>query len=97
MKAGDTYQGIVTAVAKAIHPSAEVTKADWVDGPDGRRDMDVAIRYSNPQPSLVLLECKDWQRPVGIGAIDALESKRRDLGASKALIYSNSGFTKQAL
>ena len=32
MKAGDTYQDIVTAVAKAIHPSAEVTKADWVDG-----------------------------------------------------------------
>lgn len=87
----------MTAVAKAIHLSAEVTKADWVDGPDGRRDMDVAIRSPGPEPSLVLLECKDWRRPVGIGAIDALESKRRDLGASKALIYSNSGFTKQAL
>lgn len=97
MKAGDTYQDIVTAVVKAIHPSAEVTKADWVDGPDGRRDMDVAIRSPSPQLSLVLLECKDWQRPVGIGAIDALESKRRDLGASQALIYSNSGFTKPAL
>ena len=97
MKAGDAYQDIVAEVAKAIHPSAEVTKADWVDGPDGRRDMDVAIRSSIPEAALVLLECKDWQRPVGIGPIDALESKRHDLGASKALIYSNSGFTKQAL
>lgn len=96
-KAGDEYQSIVAAVAKAIHPEAAVTIGEWIAGPDGRRDMDVAIRTPSPTIGLILLECKDWDRPVGIGAIDALESKRKDLDAVKALMYSNSGFTKQAL
>lgn len=48
-------------------------------------------------PRLILIECKDWKRPVGIGAIDALESKRRDLQVSVAMICSNSGFTEDAL
>ena len=96
-KAGDEYQSVVAAVAKAVHPHATVTDGEWIVGPDGRRDMDVAIRTPSPMVRLILLECKDWDRPVGIGAIDALESKRKDLGAANALMYSNSGFTKQAL
>src|SRR5688572_2658658 len=94
-KAGDEYQAIVEAVARALHPEANVCAGEWVEGPDGRRDMDVAVRFGKDR--VVLLECKDWRRPVGIDAIDKLESKSRDLGAESALIYSNSGFTKQAL
>lgn len=44
-----------------------------------------------------MIECKDWNRPFGIAFIDALDSKRRDIGASAALICSNSGFTADAL
>jgi len=46
---------------------------------------------------LVVIECKDWNRPIGIALIDALDSKRRDIGASIAMICSNSGFTVDAL
>jgi len=46
---------------------------------------------------VVVIECKDWNRPIGIAFIDALDSKRRDLGASIAMICSNSGFTSDAL
>lgn len=69
-----------------------------MDGPDGRRDLDVAIRPNGGGSALLaVIECKDWNRPIGIGFIDALNSKRRDIGAPVAMICSNSGFTADAL
>jgi hypothetical protein len=45
-------------------------------------------------------ECKDFNPvttgPVGIGYIDALDSKRRDLGLEFAFVCSNAGFTADA-
>jgi hypothetical protein len=97
-KRGDAYQNAVALVAKSIVPSADVEVGTWVDGPDGRRDLDVVVRpneaHSKP---VVVIECKDWNRPIGIAFIDALDSKRRDLGVSIAMICSNSGFTSDAL
>ena len=43
------------------------------------------------------IECKDWSDPVGIAVVDALDSKRRDIGADRSIIFSNSGFTNPAL
>ena len=97
-KRGDEYQEIVGAVAKALDPGATVNVGQWVEGPDGRRDMDVEIRGTiEGNPRFVLVECKDWRRPVGIKEIDALDSKRHDLGADETFIYSNHGFTEDAL
>lgn len=97
-KLGDAYQDAVALVAKRIAPSADVQVGQWTNGPDGRRDLDVVIR-SNAEGSTppIVIECKDWNRPIGIGLIDALESKRRDIGASVAMICSNSGFTADAV
>jgi hypothetical protein len=48
-----------------------------------------------------VVECKDFNPattgPVGIGYIDALDSKRRDLGLEFAFICSNAGFTADAI
>jgi Restriction endonuclease len=97
-KAGDEYQDLVALVAGALHPTASITVGEWVLGPDGRRELDVAVRSPSGEPvRLVLIECKDWKDPVGIEEIDKLESKRRDLHAEKAVICSNSGFTRNAL
>lgn len=97
-RSGEPYQQLVGAVSRALDPDAVVTIGEWVQGPDGRRDMDVAIRgTSGGEAKLVLIECKDWKRRVGIATVDALESKRQDLGATSAMIYSNSGFTRPAL
>ena len=96
-KAGDEYQDIVGLVREALDPGAVVKTGQWVEGPDGRRDMDVEVRGTHDgKEQFVLIECKDWKRTVGIGTVDALESKRRDLGADIAAIYSNSGFTQPA-
>jgi hypothetical protein len=97
-KAGDSYQDLVAAVRNALDPGAEVSVGRWVSGPDGRRDRDVWVKGTiGGEPHRVLIECKDWKSRVGIGVVDALDSKRHDLDATIAAIYSNSGFTKPAI
>jgi hypothetical protein len=97
-KAGDAYQAAVAQVARSIDPTATISVGVWVNGPDGRRDLDVLVRSADASAPTAVIECKDWSRPIGIGLIDALESKRRDLGANVvAMICSNSGFTSDAL
>ena len=97
-KRGDAYQNAVASVAKSVVPSAVVKVGVWTNGPDGRRDLDVVIRLKGAGAApLAVIECKDWNRPIGIAFIDALDSKRRDVGASVAMICSNSGFTSDAL
>lgn len=97
-KAGTEYQELVALVAKALDPNAEIKTGQWVEGPDGNREVDVEVRGTvDGKKNFVLIECKDWKRPVDVQAIDALDSKRLDLSADAAIIYSNSGFTKTAL
>src|SRR5215510_1062106 len=43
-KAGDEYQDIVAAVQCALDPGAAVRAGQWIEGPDGRRDLDVEVR-----------------------------------------------------
>lgn len=97
-KLGDDYQELVGAVEKALDPGATVRVGVWVIGPDGRRDLDVEVRGTiEGRPQFIQIECKDWAKPVGISVVDALDSKRRDFGADRAIIYSNSGFTEPAM
>ena len=97
-KRGDAYQDAVAKVANTLYPNAIVEIGQWVDGPDGQRELDVTVRaQAGVSSEFIVIECKDWNRPIGIGAIDALESKRRDVGAKLMMICSNSGFTGEAL
>ena len=97
-KAGTEYQKIVALVAGAFDPGATVSEGTWIVGPDGRRELDVEVRgTADGVPRFVLIECKDKGRRIGIEAVDALESKSRDLHANAAVLYSNSGFTSEAL
>lgn len=89
-------------VARAFDPNANVTQGQWVIGPDGRRELDVLIEgTADGRQTKGLIECKDFNPgttgPVGIAYVDALESKRRDIGADVSLICSNAGFTVDAL
>ncbi len=99
---GDAYQHLVAEMARAFHPKARVQAGEWVDGPDGRLDLDVSIRWeAEGSQRLCVVECKDYDvskaGKVGRPIVDALESKRRDLNAQHSLICSNSGFTADAL
>ncbi len=97
-KAGSIYEKLVASIISTMSPGARVEYGQWTDGPDGRRDLDVEIRgIIHGEEQFVVIECKDWKDAVGIGVVDALDSKRRDIKADYALICSNSGFTPPAL
>jgi hypothetical protein len=97
-KAGTEYQELMALVAKALDPNAEIKTGQWIEGPDGDREVDVEVHGTvDGTPHFILIECKDWKKPVDIQEIDKLDSKRRDLSVDAAIIYSNSGFTKKAL
>jgi len=97
-KAGDAYRELVGTVMKSLDPGSPVKTEQWIAGPDGRRDMDVEVRGKVAgEPHFILIECKDHARPIGIGLVDAFESKIRDLEPNRAIMFSNSGFTRDAL
>ena len=97
-KLGKPYENVVALVAKALHPGATVEVGEWVEGPDGTREIDVSVRGQiDGKQTFILIECKDWKKDVGIAEIDALNSKRHDVAANKTMIVSNSGFSARAL
>ena len=97
-KAGDAYRELVGTVVAMLDPQSTVKTEQWIVGPDGERDMDVEVRGKlDGIPHFVLVERKDHARPIGIGYIDAFESKLRDLKPDSAIMSSNSGFTRDAL
>jgi hypothetical protein len=101
-KQGKPYERVVAAILQAFDPRPTVSQGKWVVGPDGRRELDVLI-VGTVDGKFVkgLVECKDFNPrttgPVGIGFIDALDSKRRDLQADLVLLCSNAGFTADAV
>lgn len=101
-KKGSSYEKFVANVVAAIDENVKVEYSQWVQGPDGRRDMDVSVTgILNGKTCSMMIECKDYDvhktGAVGIELVDALDSKRRDLNLDLAMICSNSGFTEGAL
>lgn len=102
MKRGTLFEKAVADVIRGFGDVTDVVQGEWRDGPDGRRDRDVTFTVNRPQgPLRALIECKDYDRRktgrVGIGVIDAFDSKRRDLGVDIAIICSNAGFARPAI
>ena len=102
LPAGTAYQQLVASVVKAFDPGAIVSEGVWIDGPDGSRDMDVSVKgFLDGKPYSGVIECKDFTLKtsgrVGIGYVDALDSKRHDIGVDFAVICSNSGFSEDAM
>jgi hypothetical protein len=101
-RAGSAYERVVAEVVKAMDPDATVRQGEWVTGPDGARELDVLVTGTvDGKTRTMLIECKDFNPDstgaVGIGYVDALESKRRDLDVHAAVLCSNAGFTKDAI
>jgi len=101
-KAGAPYEAAVRDLFRQFSPTATVNAGVWVQGPDGRRELDVDILEKQGDRTVHgVVECKDFNPdttgPVGIGFIDALDSKRHDLKLDFAFLCSNAGFTDDAI
>jgi hypothetical protein len=100
-KAGKQFELVVSDVVKEMDRGATVHQGMWVVGPDGERELDVLIEGNvDGVQKRVQIECRDYnpeRRPIGIGHIDALDSKHRDLKIDVSLLCSNAGFTIEAI
>ncbi len=101
-KKGSPYEKVVAEVIRTMDPGANVSRGVWVEGPDCHRELDVRITGAfEGKERRIFIECKDFNPvstgPVGIGHIDSLESKTRDLGFHFSAICSNAGFTRGAV
>jgi hypothetical protein len=98
-KPGKEYEQIVAAIHRQFAGDAKVTENEIITGKSGQpRQIDVAIRTTvdGAYPILVIIECKDYTRAVGIGKVDELIGKIDDVQAVMGVLVSNSGFTEDA-
>lgn len=62
------------------------------------RQIDVVVTHREGlYDHLIIVECKYWRKNVGRQQVDALASAVRDLGASRGVIFSASGFQRGAI
>lgn len=83
------FERIVAAIHVAEEKGASVTWNEDIEG----RQFDVVIRFKFQfYEYLVLIECKDWTRPVKVEKVDAFVTKSKAAKANKAIMVSASGF-----
>lgn len=58
--------------------------------------MDVTARHPSGEVRRLLVECKDWNKTVGKGTLDALVGVRDQIGADAAAVATTKGFSKGA-
>ena len=86
---------------EALDPHASVTHdarlPDVHTGSPRQRDIIIEAKICNHYTVKVLVSCKRYVRPVNIQHIDAFNGELISSSAHKGVIYSYSGFTKNAI
>lgn len=98
-KPGKDLQDIVKRIESALGEDCEVTSPDWLeDRTSGRkREVDLSIRQKvGGQSVLIIEECRDHKRKVGVQYIEQAKQKRDDVKANKLVVVSTEGFTRGA-
>ena len=87
------FERVVAAIHVAEEKGATVTWNEDIEG----RQFDVVIRFKFQfYEYLVLIECKDWTRPIKVEKVDAFVTKSKAAKANKAIMVSASGFQEGA-
>lgn len=97
-KAGTAYERLSALVFASLE-WADV-KHDVREAGQGRRtkhQIDVTATDPSGQVRRLLVECKDWDKKVGKGTLDALVGVRNPLGADAAAVVTTKGYTKGAV
>lgn len=99
-KPGREYEQIVAAIHRQFAGDARIVEDETIRGRSGKpRRIDVAIRTAidSVYPVLVVVECKDYKKRVGIDKVDELIGKIDDVQAVMGVLVSNSGFSDDAV
>lgn len=99
MKLGEEFQNIVSQIVQQLTPSYNVKSPDKILGVNSNtmREIDVAVRFKDGMSDyLIMIECRDRNRPCDISYIEQMKTKREDIQANKVIIVSRHGFTSSA-
>jgi hypothetical protein len=93
------FERLVAALQRRLDPAAVVTWDERVEGRSGRkRQLDVVVRGRvGIAPIMLVVECKEYSKPVGIELVEAFFGKLADVGADRGVMVARTGFTKDAL
>lgn len=88
------FEALIANLQAQATPGAEVKHNQKIKGRSGRlRQLDITISQKvGLYPVLIVIECKQYRRPVSIEKVEAFVLKLRDVDASHGVIVSNSGF-----
>lgn len=95
------FELAVAALCQAIAPDAKVTHDEMIPdidtGSPRQRDVWIETLIGGHFPVKVLVSCKRYTRKVNVQQVDAFIGELASSGAMVGVIYSASGFTKDAL
>jgi hypothetical protein len=96
---GKEYERIVAEIHRQFADGVTVTEDEKILGKSGEeRQIDVVLRGRvSVYPVIIIVDCKDYKRKVGIQRVDEMIGKIDDVRASAGIIVSDSGFSKKAI
>lgn len=92
------FETIIAEIHQQLAPNAVVHHNQQIIGKSGNpNQFDVTVSQKiGDYPILVVIECKDQKRAVGVGSVREFAERARDAGASLGVMISTSGFAKGA-
>ncbi|EKD56928.1 MAG: hypothetical protein ACD_58C00042G0005 [uncultured bacterium] len=100
MKKWKRFEQLVYEIQRTFVKNAIIKINDHIKGVNScrKREIDISIRQNIGQyPMLIILECKDFKRPIDVEKIEAFANKIKDVEANQGAFISNSGFTRAAI
>lgn len=97
-KAGTAYERLAAVVLAEL--GWESVRHETKVRPEGRRAeqrLDVTATHPDGSVRRLLVECKDWNKEVGKGTLDALVGVRNQAGFDTAMVVTTKDFTAGAI
>jgi len=98
---GRSLEKLVAFFEKTLGPQGiKVKSPDYIKGRISKspREVDISLRsHTGSSEILVIIECRDRKGTEDVTWIEQLASKRKDVGAHKAVAVSSTGFSSGAI
>jgi hypothetical protein len=94
------FESLVARIQKELSPDAKVTLDDKIMGRRSQtfRQIDISVRRVVGQfEILIIIDCKDYAKPVDVKDAEDFLGLAEDVGANKGALVSSKGFTKAAI
>ncbi len=93
------FEDLSAQIQRDLSPGASVKENDKIIGKNSGvpREIDITIRKTVGQYKLlIVIDCKDYRRPVDIKDVEEFMGLAEDVGANKAAMIGARGFTEAA-